>query len=88
MHLEKPLDEGVKVEVLFHVGNCTVRSKARMMFPMWATQGLLQPFEFDNLAEAERQQLESDLRRLLQGANPAPVIEEQPSETISPSDPA
>ena len=79
MHLEKPLDEGVKVEVLFHVGNCTVRSKARMMFPMWATQGCLQPFEFENLAEEERQQLQASLQGLLTNSPAA-------SATASPAD--
>lgn len=64
-NVEKPLDEGIKVEVIFHVGNSTVRSKARMMFPMWATQGCLQPFEFEDLAEDERQQLQTSLQSLL-----------------------
>lgn len=64
-NVDKPLDEGIKVEVIFHVGTSTVRSKARMMFPMWATQGCLQPFEFENLAEEERQQLQASLQSLL-----------------------
>src|SRR4029077_5389470 len=54
LHLENPLDEGIKVEVIFHVGNSTVRSKARMLFPLWATQGYLQPFEFTDLSEENR----------------------------------
>ena len=65
LHLERPLDEGIKVEVMFHVGDSTIRSKAGMLFPMWATQGCLQPFEFANLAEEDRQRLESDLQKLL-----------------------
>ena len=65
LHLDKPLDEGIKVEVMFHVGDSTIRSKAVMLFPMWATQGCLQPFEFANLAEEDRQRLESDLQKLL-----------------------
>src|SRR3984893_11674883 len=44
MHLEKPLDEKLQVEVIFHLNEPTVRQKAEMMFPMWATQGWLQPF--------------------------------------------
>ena len=52
--MEKPLDEGIKVEVMFHVGSCTVRSKAVVLFPMWATQGCLQPFEFTDLADEDR----------------------------------
>src|SRR5437899_4402729 len=31
LYLDDPLDEGIKVEVMFHVGNCTVRSKAAML---------------------------------------------------------
>ena len=65
LHLEKPLDEGIKVEVMFHVRESTIRSKAVMLFPMWATQGCLQPFEFANLAEEDRQRLESDLQKFL-----------------------
>src|ERR1700674_1916260 len=65
LQLDTPLDEGIKVEVIFHVGNSTVRSKARMLFPMWATQGYLQPFEFDELDEEDRCNLRVDLERLL-----------------------
>jgi len=68
LHLERPLDEGIKVEVMFHVGDSTIRSKAGMLFPMWATQGCLQPFEFANLEEKDRQQLESDLQKFLNSA--------------------
>jgi len=65
LYLETPLDEGIKVEVIFHVGESTVRSKARMLFPMWATQGYLQPFEFDGLDDEDRCNLQVDLQRLL-----------------------
>ncbi|HXM21571.1 MAG TPA: hypothetical protein VN948_09950 [Terriglobales bacterium] len=65
LQLETPLDEGIKVEVIFHVGESTVRSKARMLFPMWATQGYLQPFEFSDLDEEDRCNLRVDLQRLL-----------------------
>src|SRR5580698_11462196 len=68
LQLEKPLDEGIKVEVIFHVGNSTVRSKAKMLFPMWATQGYLQPFEFDELSESERSCLQANLQKLLKGS--------------------
>jgi hypothetical protein len=68
LHLEKPLDEGIKVELIFHVGNSTVRGKARMLFPMWATQGCLQPFEFADLDEEDRCNLGIDLQRLLDGS--------------------
>jgi len=36
-----------------------------MLFPMWATQGCLQPFEFADLREEDRQKLESDLQHFL-----------------------
>ena len=65
LHLETPLDEGIKVEVIFHVGSSTVRCKATMLFPMWATQGYLQPFEFADLGEEERSNLQADLQQLL-----------------------
>jgi hypothetical protein len=67
LHLQSPLDEGIKVEVVFRVGASTVRSKAVMLFPMWATQGCLQPFEFADLAEDERQALASGVRTFLAG---------------------
>jgi hypothetical protein len=78
LQLEKPLDEGIKVEVIFHVGNTTVRSKARVLFPMWATQGYLQPFEFAELTEAESSSLQANLQKLLKGsaAKTASVVEE------------
>ncbi len=76
LHLEKPLDEGIKVEVMFHLGDSTIRSKAAMLFPMWATQGCLQPFEFANLGEDDRQQLESDLQKFLDATpNPSSSFE-------------
>jgi hypothetical protein len=77
LYLDDPLDEGIKVEVMFHVGNCTVRSKAAMLFPMWATQGCLQPFEFTDLAEDDRRTLESDLRTFLGQSSSAATIEEK-----------
>jgi hypothetical protein len=51
--------------MMFHVTESTIRSKAVMLFPMWATQGCLQPFEFSNLGEEDRQKLESDLQKFL-----------------------
>jgi hypothetical protein len=66
--LEKPIDEGIKIEVMFHVGSSTVRAKARMLFPMWATQGCLQPFEFSDLRNEDRQKLEKDLQSFLDQA--------------------
>jgi hypothetical protein len=65
LSLEQALDEDIKVEVLFHLGSCTVRNKARMLFPMWATQGYLQPFEFVDMAEEDRAHLEAEVQKLL-----------------------
>src|ERR1700678_1525155 len=77
LHLETPLDEGIKVEVIFHVGESTVRTKARMLFPMWATQGYLQPFEFVDLGAEDCSNLQADLQRLLHSSGAAIV----PAET-------
>jgi hypothetical protein len=84
--LESPLDEGIKVEVIFHVGGSTVRSKARTLFPMWATQGCLQPFEFDDLGDQDRSSLEADLQKLLDCAaaaivTPSPGVSENPPDS-------
>jgi len=65
LQLDKPLDEAIKVEVIFHVGSSTVRNKAVMLFPMWATKGCLQPFEFIDLAEDHRSALQTDLEQML-----------------------
>jgi hypothetical protein len=89
LQLEKPLDEGIKVEVIFHVGNSTVRSKAKLLFPMWATQGYLQPFEFDELNEPERSQLQNNLQRLLKSSAATTVTGvEENSEAISTAESA
>ena len=83
LQLETPLDEGIKVEVIFHVGESTVRSKARMLFPMWATQGYLQPFEFSDLDEEDRCNLRVDLERLLDSS--AGAIVPSPAEIAETS---
>jgi hypothetical protein len=75
LQLEKPLDEGIVVEVLFHVGSTTVRSKAQMLFPMWATKGCLQPFRFKDLEDAMRVSLEEELNGLLK-ASPGAVADD------------
>jgi hypothetical protein len=66
MHLEKPLDEKLQVELIFHLGETTVREKVQMMFPMWATQGWVQPFRFVELPEATRTALEASLLQFMQ----------------------
>jgi len=67
VHLEKPLDEKLKVEFIFHLGTNTIREQAEIMFPMWATQGWLQPFRFVGLPEASRNLLETSLQSFVQG---------------------
>jgi hypothetical protein len=83
LHLETPLDEGIEVEVIFHVGENTVRTKARMLFPMWATQGYLQPFEFVDLGQEDRSNLQADLQRLLHSSGAAIVPAEAEITEVS-----
>jgi hypothetical protein len=66
IHLEKPLDEKIEVELLFHVDRATIRGRGQMLFPMWATQGWLQPFRFIDLPEASRKGLEANLKSFLE----------------------
>jgi hypothetical protein len=65
IHLEKPLDEKLEVELIFHLRETTIRSKAEMLFPMWATQGWMQPFRFVNLPDASREILDTNLKSFL-----------------------
>ena len=68
IHLEKPLDEKLEVEMIFHLQKQTIRSKAQMLFPMWATQGWMQPFRFVDLAEKNRETLDAGLKSFLSDA--------------------
>lgn len=70
LQVAQPLDEAIVVELAFHVGSHTVRTRAEMLFPMWATQGWLQPFRFTSLADEDRGRLEKSLQSLVQ-ATPA-----------------
>jgi len=65
IHFEKPLDEKIVVELIFHIGETTIRGKAQMLFPMWATQGWMQPFRFTDLADATRDDLDAGLKSFL-----------------------
>ena len=65
IHLDKPMDEKLEVQLIFHVERATIRAKAEMLFPMWATQGWLQPFRFTGLSEASRESLELNLKSFL-----------------------
>jgi hypothetical protein len=66
MHVEKPLDEKLEVELIFNLGTTTIREKAEIMFPMWATQGWLQPFRFVELPEASKNALQTSLHSFIQ----------------------
>jgi hypothetical protein len=63
--LEQPLDEGIRVTVLFHLGYTSIRCRAQMLFPMWATQGCFQPFRFLDLSDADRASLGRELATLV-----------------------
>jgi len=63
--LEQPLDEGIRVTILFHIGCTSIRCRARMIFPMWATQGCLQPFRFVEFPEADHANLNRELESLV-----------------------
>src|SRR5579864_8819577 len=65
IHMEKPLDEKLEVELIFHLRESTIRSKAQMLFPMWATQGWMQPFRFVDLSEENREILDTNLKSFL-----------------------
>ena len=62
IHFEKPLDEKIEVQLIFHIGETTIRGKAQMLFPMWATQGWMQPFRFVDLSDDSRESLAANLK--------------------------
>jgi hypothetical protein len=66
VHLQKPLDEKLTVELIFHLGESTIHEKAEILFPMWATQGWLQPFRFVDLPEAGKHALQATLQAFIQ----------------------
>src|SRR5690348_11494823 len=65
IHFEKPLDEKLEVQLIFHIGETTIRGKAQMLFPMWATQGWMQPFRFVDLPDESRNILDTCLKTFL-----------------------
>jgi hypothetical protein len=86
LHLAKPLDDSMNVELMFHIGASTVRNKAQMLLPMWATQGCMQPFRFDDFGGEQRWDLETNLHSLLH-RNRAPsreVLEDLTSAAPAP----
>lgn len=65
INLEKPLDEKIEVELIFHIDRSTIRGKAQMLFPMWATQGWMQPFRFVELTDTDRNALQENLQTFI-----------------------
>jgi len=65
MNVDQPLDEKLNVELIFQIGETAIREKAEMLFPMWATQGWLQPFRFVDLPETNKETLEKSLLALM-----------------------
>src|SRR5260370_42054086 len=61
LSLERPLDEGIKVTALFHLGPTSIRARAEMLFPMWATKGCFQPIRFMDLPDDDRDRLAKEL---------------------------
>jgi hypothetical protein len=70
LELATSLDEGVSVNLAVHLDRRTVRGKAAMLFPMWATQGCLQPFRFTDLQNEECLALQTEIGELLKQAKP------------------
>jgi hypothetical protein len=70
LSLENPLDESIRVTVVFHLGLTSIRSRAEMLFPMWATQGCLQPFRFLELNEESHSELNRELENLVRAGAP------------------
>ena len=70
LSLESPVDEGIRVTVVFHLGNTSIRSRAQMLFPMWATKGCLQPFRFLELPDADVASLNRELAKLVSAGAP------------------
>lgn len=65
INLEKPLDEKIEVELIFHIDRSTIHGKAQMLFPMWATQGWMQPFRFVEMSETDREALKDNLQSFI-----------------------
>ena len=70
LSLERPLDEGIKVTALFHVGETSIRTQAEMMFPMWATKGCFQPIRFVELPDNDRSSLSKELEAMVRAGAP------------------
>jgi len=65
LEVDMYLEERSKVGLTLSIGRSMVRPSAEMLFPMWSTQGYLQPFRFEHLWAEERQTLEAEITELL-----------------------
>ena len=65
LHVDKPLDEKIPVEIVFHLGENTIRETAVPLLPLWATRGWLQPFRFADLSTEGKRALRRSLRPFL-----------------------
>ena len=83
LNVEKPLDEKLKVELVFHLGETTIRETAEMLFPMWATHGWLQPFRFIDVPEANKKVLETNLLAFVRQAQDQTQASSQAAGTNS-----
>jgi hypothetical protein len=70
LEVAKCLDEGLAVGLTVHFGDCTVRGKAGMLFPMRAEQGYLQPFHFTDLRDDQLLALQAEVAELLKQTKP------------------
>ncbi len=68
IHVERPLGEKLEVELIFHIREAAMHCKALTLFPMWATQGWMQPFRFADLSDASRATLDAGLKWFLEEA--------------------
>jgi hypothetical protein len=69
LQVSEPLSEYVEVKLLFQLGRTTVRNRAEMLGPIWATRACLQPFRFTNLNDLDRENLQNDLAGFLGNAS-------------------
>jgi hypothetical protein len=70
LSMERPLDEGIKVTAVFHVGKTSIRTRAEMLFPMWATKGCFQPIRFTELPDKDRGRLSRELEAMVRAGAP------------------
>ena len=89
LQLEKPLDEGIKVEVIFHVGEQhRPQQSAVCYFPCGRRKATCSLSSLTDLNEAERSALQANLQRLLTGPTASASVSEESIEAASATDSA